>query len=355
MKRYTRLRKTLAVTLLTFLFALTLKALVQLREPSLLDRATFLTSVADWSMASLNNYKWSTNNKALFFRDVVLGEQWQACQYDLVTNQSAPLPRLSLLLSKKDYSLASLAVSYDGAWMFIQDRIDMFATRLDGTAYLHCSGTLVYWTGNAHQLVAFDEDAKRLYYQAHIYSADTPANRQTLRIGPAHFVNALDKNHYFSGNVHMTTKHTLIVDDWQDHDGITGGLLHGTIHILRGDLVGVPAALHTFTVTLPQQELSGMDYSRDGEHVAWLFKSEHAAGVTGWLHRLIPAFKVQEAVTSEIFVSAIDGTEMRSLGRVEESAGTASQPTLAALQWLPDGKHLSFICHNALWKIRAMD
>jgi len=76
-----------------------------------------------------------------------------------------------------------------------------------------------------------------------------------------------------------------------------------------------------------------------------------------WLHRIIPAFAIRPAVTTEtLWMSRTDGAGMHEIGYVpaplDENGDQAQQ--IRHLEWLPDGKQISFIYRDTLYVVPAV-
>src|SRR5205085_698571 len=96
----------------------------------------------------------------------------------------------------------------------------------------------------------------------------------------------------------------------------------------------------------------------------WKLFQRRASPWRAWLHRLLPAFPLQERSVVSLWVSRADGREMREIGALDgtgievpsasdDGEGVVYFPILQALtlQWLPDGRGLSFVHHDMLYTV----
>jgi len=77
--------------------------------------------------------------------------------------------------------------------------------------------------------------------------------------------------------------------------------------------------------------------------------------VLAWLHRFFSKVKTELAVTEELWISGANGQEMHPIGYVPIQANpeVLREEHLQHLQWLPDGKHISFVYRSTLYVISA--
>lgn len=107
--------------------------------------------------------------------------------------------------------------------------------------------------------------------------------------------------------------------------------------------------------------------SPKGDRIAWYITYETSemsdTSLQKWLRRYLPSVLAPSGWKSEIWISRIDGTEMRMLGQmasaIMDSNGhgqileDAEVWHLHDLQWLPNGKRLSYTYQNVLYIISA--
>jgi hypothetical protein len=74
-----------------------------------------------------------------------------------------------------------------------------------------------------------------------------------------------------------------------------------------------------------------------------------------WMQRIFAFVKFKAFVATELWVSQLDGSQMHKIGHVAEllEDDDATDFLLSDLQWLPDGKRLSFEYNDGLWTVPA--
>ncbi|HLK57646.1 MAG TPA: hypothetical protein VKU00_13860 [Chthonomonadaceae bacterium] len=91
--------------------------------------------------------------------------------------------------------------------------------------------------------------------------------------------------------------------------------------------------------------------SPDGKHIVWILESHGKDPWQAFLHRFIPRISGSDRHRWEIWVSDTDGSHMRQIGYEElPNPGDYSSVPMD-LQWLPDGKHLSFLHKETLYTL----
>jgi len=77
---------------------------------------------------------------------------------------------------------------------------------------------------------------------------------------------------------------------------------------------------------------------------------ETAPPLLVWLHHFLPGIPANPVIIEGLWISWADGTEMREIGHVP---GAHGWQLVEALQWLPDGKQISFTYRNRLYVVTA--
>lgn len=110
----------------------------------------------------------------------------------------------------------------------------------------------------------------------------------------------------------------------------------------------------TWTVTMPPEALRGrILLSPQGDKILWITEKQ-ASGFELWMNRLRSGFYRAYEGDETIYVSQLTGGGLKKLfsGPVERqkrgSYIAATRP-LTDIQWLPDGKHFSYIYKNNLY------
>jgi len=113
-----------------------------------------------------------------------------------------------------------------------------------------------------------------------------------------------------------------------------------------------PKPIWTKTLKMPTGAML-----RDGalspqqEALCFEVRSSRTPPLLAWLHRLFPRVSVTSVDTEEMWVSRADGGGMREIGHVliTPTDDYNSSGRLKKLQWLPDGKQISFLYHDTLY------
>jgi len=117
----------------------------------------------------------------------------------------------------------------------------------------------------------------------------------------------------------------------------------------------LPSTLFPFT------DLYDICYSPDGERVAFLYVLDNRQVgwlppfLQGWWDRLFPHNPTTPYKVS-LWVSDIHGQRMHKVGEVPHVGNVFSsvdENYPSSVQWLPDGKTLSFLAHGSVWTVPA--
>jgi hypothetical protein len=127
-----------------------------------------------------------------------------------------------------------------------------------------------------------------------------------------------------------------------------------------------PVPLHKNIVKLPQgSSLVDWDISPQQDLVLYHLRVERKSPVLVLLQRVFPKFVVKPVVTEEIWVNRLGESRMHEIGHVPVPAASADeskylgfdsdspQDELKNVQWLPDGKQISFIYRGTLYLVSA--
>lgn len=110
----------------------------------------------------------------------------------------------------------------------------------------------------------------------------------------------------------------------------------------------------TWKVTMPPEALRGqLLLSPQADRILWIAEQQ-PAGLTLWMNRLRFGFTRAYEGDEEIYVSNLDGTGMKKIfsGPVERQRrgmNTFSVRPMTDIQWLPDGRKISFIYKDSLY------
>jgi hypothetical protein len=127
----------------------------------------------------------------------------------------------------------------------------------------------------------------------------------------------------------------------------------GSPRYVKIERLKLPGASALFQVRISRQETA----------LLYHVQIVRSAPLRRWLHRLLPAIALTPVTMEEIWVSRPDGTGMHVIGHVpakldadgavHDYNDTDEKGVLENLQWLPDGKHVSFVYTGALYVVPA--
>jgi len=111
------------------------------------------------------------------------------------------------------------------------------------------------------------------------------------------------------------------------------------------------ASPRQWTVSLPQEWIiKQVVLSPHADRVAWVFHQHYLSPLLVVCKRLGLPFKAEAIEETMIYVSRIDGTEMREIGTAPSPVEDTED---VEIKWLPGGKRLSFVYQEALYVVPA--
>ena len=102
----------------------------------------------------------------------------------------------------------------------------------------------------------------------------------------------------------------------------------------------------------PGALLSEVNISPDHQQLVWQTRPGLAGGPAAFMTELFARI-LQRPATNALWVSRIDGREMRRLGDAEVEFGTDYDCDLSGVQWLPDGKRVGFSYKGNLYSVNV--
>jgi hypothetical protein len=114
--------------------------------------------------------------------------------------------------------------------------------------------------------------------------------------------------------------------------------------------------LHTYPVALPEHAAVLNDaVSPNHSMIACALRVEKPQPWEKWLRRLFPSLPSKPIITESLWICQTDGQGLQEIGHVpgKTAASGDADEQLTDLQWLPDGKQISFIYQNMLYTVPA--
>jgi hypothetical protein len=116
------------------------------------------------------------------------------------------------------------------------------------------------------------------------------------------------------------------------------------------------APLRTHTIKLPPGTTTGWaTISPQQQTILYQLQCSRRPPFATWLHRLIPRFDDKPILTERLWVSRADGRGMHEIGFLPVQLDEDNEPMeeVSDLQWLPDGKQISFTYRGILYVASA--
>jgi hypothetical protein len=125
---------------------------------------------------------------------------------------------------------------------------------------------------------------------------------------------------------------------------------HSTTQIVEASLDTNPMPRATHILSLPVGEkLNEVAFSPQGDRLAWFCTVQRTPSLFTWLLHRLHFSNIHTPLTTELWISRMNGRERRLIGSVDVPLKSEDAPD--NLRWLTDGRKLSFVYRNALWKV----
>ena len=324
---------TALLVLATFVLKLTVS-----RDRPLLDSALRIADVGDWYAEGYPEFHWLNNDTLLFFNG---DSRSTLSPYILDVSSAVASENLGLKRTmKRSSTVNNEHVSLDGKWILWNDGPDVVVTTIDGSLrklYRHAWPSL--WLPDSRHWIQFE-------------STDWPPKDDTI----IHDVKsqACDRAVLKPPSGHLET--------------VTGGSLstcalwysirEGGVEEFVRHLTLEEAHLGADGTTRRKVELSlgsstklyDLSISPVGDRIAYLSCNETSSPFSPIVRRFLPAICAPK-FSVRLNVCTIDDGKNVCLGTIPVSADAGKNREISTLAWLPDGKHLSFVCRNTLWRV----
>jgi hypothetical protein len=327
---------------------------------------TYLSAIATQipHCENLSGLFWLSQRELLVLRG---NPPCNAFRKDVVTGAETPLPGLSRLLHDappgsnggRGMGPGDLcaAVSPDGSrllwaqgtragtgasWPTVTR---IFAARLDGSEYRRWplsrpAANPCWLPGNAPSIACFQAGARRR--RASVVLVFDAANG-SFRTVPTDFnfrnisTVASDPNRINFGGFEVA---------WADARG--GATFLGLALNVGSKL----AAGHMLRVIIRSTPLSMPAPSPGLDRLAWILTTTSRTPTAEAIRSLLPRFPVHEQTDGGLWISRLDGSDMRCIGIVPDT-GNRPAANPAWLMWTPDGRHLVYGCQDRVYVVPA--
>jgi hypothetical protein len=301
-------------------------------ERNLLHRATRLNVPTSLLADESFTYRWLSTNSIFAVRETSQGE-YQALKVDLASGKTTPFTGLDALFQghEKRSNPFRWALSPNASWVLIQicspSNSTYFASTLDGSGSLTRSSPGIrnqfMWTRDSQGWFELVEQRTRTNLAVRIHRLDTSQFKEvsvTLPTGSRRY--------------------------WLEAVAANGSLLayesqlgdpSRIVELNQIDLSSNPARLMRLPATLPRRAiLLDLFVSPDGERLGWLLSFERSRLSKPRLAGQFPFVDFEKVHTSALWVSKIDGSQMREVGHLKLGA------SISIAGWTPDGQHFDF-------------
>jgi hypothetical protein len=361
------------------------------RDPHLFLRARPIAFVSQLQMhqmqsaTPIRSIYWLSDHAFLYARRGK-NDHYQFHRYDLHTRQSIPLERLTRLVNDSGGYLID-QVSPDGKWavwrIFRYPEGRWFAAALEGTGSLSwpCkrisgepgdwtvySSSYVRWLADSRHVAEFVTDRdKKGSHIIHVFIHDV----QTGTVTASLLRESSGMSTLYLGEIKLTSSGQALATDWDAwiYNDPNLGFMRTDLKFYSWSLHAPDAAPRHWELKAPDSsphwirhshfdpQLLDLEVSPDGERLSWVLWRHKTVPWQALVQRFIPRVQVSSQERWEIWVSGVDGSNMRQIGYEDlpgpENNKALSIPTLPTLQWLPDGKQLSFIYKDVVYIVPA--
>lgn len=289
------------------------------------------------------------------------GSDWQG-RVDLIdpgSHARTPLVALSALLHRTGLAFDSFRTSPDGKWVLWQNAYSpahplpyVYVAKPDGTA---CRRWI---RGTCDQDQECYLDAGHIMQVANqvpaiiVHDLEHPARDQK-------YMTVKEARGVLDQYVSLHPPALRIVDDYPDirlQCAVSYYPIETSLFSEASPLNAVFGSVQVHSRRLPLPKGATLRYgwsSPQQQAIVYVLDFTRTHPVLAWLHRYFRKIPIDQTTTEELWISRGDGTGMRSLGTipVQPDPESIQEYRLQDLQWLPDGKHVSFIYRGTLYKM----
>lgn len=330
------------------------------REPQLLKRATFIANTEPWYGGARFQVgigiHWLSDEELLVCRfEGKDGHDRILYRHNIKTGREQKLPGLT---QARDHLPAETVddqcVSPDGRWFLCSARWDQcLLAEVNGTRYhLYDSAddsayrSFRWMPDSRHWLEEYGDGGRTSHLILH--DTEHPDFKEAIPVG---------KN----GDVLVTLRAvisrqdaiTLVDADPDTEDSPSSAVSPRTFILSRISLDAPASPRAQFRLTMPPGSSPyRVEVSPHGDRLAWCTTTLKADATRKWLHRFLPFLQAPTRPRTEIWTCDLNGDRMHLIGSLLLQPDDDSHP-IGSLQWLPDGKHLSFEYRDHLYTVPA--
>jgi len=93
--------------------------------------------------------------------------------------------------------------------------------------------------------------------------------------------------------------------------------------------------------------IAEVEVSPDHKHFAWTVGGVSVPPLIRLLHRIDPGYSFESRLYSSLFISGIDGSNVREVGRIE----VKDDGVIQFLQWMPNGRTVTYVYRDEIYAI----
>lgn len=342
--------------------------------------ATPIATITDWKLPC---WQWRSPHEIIYLRDDLAPKmtgEYSVWSRDTSTGNSTALAKINAKLKQGPGVPLSgiigfcglMQVSPDGknllwvkdpgprpAWSWFDFNLEssrLVKGALDGPFVvrpdsMHVPMTRWAWTPDSKSWVALTVEGDSLH--ALLYGLDPPTLIRDISLN-------VPKSHSDPDMAFPTTclgftrDGRLLATYWHPQQT-------DRVDMFSFDLSSSGLPVHTYTIhpILPDNsDIEGIALSPLGDRLAWHLLIYRASPLK-WLARWLPSAAVDPGWQDELWVSALDGSDMKRVGFqpagvvLQTSLGNLGFISMGALRWTPDGKRLSYTYHDKLYTVPA--
>jgi hypothetical protein len=275
-------------------------------------------------------YRWLSTNSIFGVREASQGE-YEPLKVDLPSGKTTSLTGLDALFQghEKRSDVVRWSLSPEASWILVQVSLrtntTYLASSLDGSQIPTRSSpgfpNEFTWMRNGEGW--FELVGQRTNWAVRLHRLDSPEFKEISVKLPAGSTRYWIKGVAANGSVLVTgtqpRKFPRIVD------------------LFQIDLNSNPARLARVSVLLPRRaNLFDLFVSPDGERLGWHLGFERSRLSEPRFSKQFPYVDFEKVHTSALWVSKIDGSQMREIGRLKRGS------LISNAGWMPDSRHFDF-------------